>query len=164
MILEEPFLDKMRVRDIRHLIIEKPTLVREDAALDTLFPKILQDPRTRHIYVVNDNRILVGSIRLNGLVEYLFPLMLTKSSFNLASRLLKNFNARVAGDIMNRHPSFVMEQTPIPDMVAIMHRDLANELPVVDDQKRVIGEVNAFELILAYIQNRREATTEMAFA
>ena len=63
---------------------------------------------------------------------------------------------KTARDIMDEEPCFVAETTPLSDVAKILKREMINELPVVDQEGHVIGQVNVYEIISAYLHEIRE--------
>ncbi len=57
---------------------------------------------------------------------------------------------------MNDEPYFVEESTPLFEMAEILIREKINELPVVDKDRRVIGQVNVYEIIAAFLAEDSE--------
>jgi len=155
--IEDVFKTK-KVKDIRKLIVDKPSLISPDASIDELLQKIVEDTRTRHIYVVDENKKLLGAIRLIYVIEYLFPgiMFFDKMESILGSSFmgvaLNKFNISCVRDIMNDSPVFVFEDTTIPEMIELMDEEKIGELPVLNSQKQVIGEVNVLEIIEYYLR------------
>lgn len=152
--MAERFLEHARVADVRKLIVGEAATIGPEAEIPELLEKILEDPRSRHVYVVDESGVLVGSVRLNSVIQYLFPYTTTSVSepFPSASRLLAQLAACKVRDIMNPTPQFVDDSTRVPHAVRIMWDERINELPVVDQQKRVVGELNLLEIIAAYLE------------
>jgi CBS domain-containing protein len=139
----------MRVGDIRHLLVEKPSVITPDQPISRLLNCILKDPRTRHVYVVDEAGRMVGSVRLNALVRYLFPYE-SLDTTESAGEVFRILSANCVGDIMSEDFHWVRDSTTLEDLVRIMSEDQVNELPVVDDRMRPIGEINMLEVIMAW--------------
>ena len=145
---EEKLLN-VRVSDISDLIVRNPAIVRSDCTIRKMLEKVVEDTRSRHAYIVDDTGKLIGSIRLNNIIEYLFPttiLMENRDAPRLCS-FLDYTEASQVKEIMNRKPVYVFEDTPLPEMIKIMRQEVINELPIVDKNIKVIGEVNVWEII-----------------
>ena len=148
----EEKLSKIKVKDIKNLVIENATILTLEATLDELLEKIVEDPRSRHVYVVDNNEKLVGSVRLNQVVQYLFPtitLLQTSDTNNLSDFLLFS-DASCIKDIMTEPPNFVYEDTTISEMIEIMTKEKINELPILNSNQNIVGEVNILEVITYY--------------
>ncbi len=154
--MPEEELSKIKVRDIKHLIVQDPTVISQDCSIDDLLVKILEDPRSRHVYVVNKENSLVGSIRLNNIIRYLFTtttLLENSVSFEINSFMAYS-SAKKVKDIMNTVPSYVYEDMFLSEMIRIMTKEKVNELPIIDNNKKIIGEVNVIEIIDYYLKNK----------
>jgi Mg/Co/Ni transporter MgtE len=140
---------RMRVADIRHLLVEKPAVITPEQPISRLLKCILEDPRTRHVYVVDKTGRMVGSVRLNSLIRYLFPSE-SLDSVESAGEMFRVLSADCVGDIMNEDFHWVRDSTTLEELVRIMSEDQVNELPVVDEGMRPIGEINMLEVIMAW--------------
>jgi CBS domain-containing protein len=153
--MPEDKLSKIKVKDIMHLIVKEPTTISQDASLDQLLHKILENTTSRHVYVINENDKLIGSVRLNNTIKYLFPsisLLENTEAFEIGS-FLGYSNAQKVSDIMNNLCSYALNDALITDIIRIMIREKINELPVVDKDFKVIGEINVLEIIQFYLEN-----------
>ncbi|MBN1593751.1 MAG: CBS domain-containing protein [Candidatus Coatesbacteria bacterium] len=150
--LNDKTLDGLTVGDVRNLVVQNPSTITLDQDLEDLMAKMLEDTRTRHVYVVDDEGILIGSVRLATLVEHLFPLSsLITHSMALTMGNLPSFESKTIEELMDSEPCWVTESTLLSEMAAILVEKKINELPVVDEKHRVIGEVNFLEVIAAYL-------------
>lgn len=151
--MPEHSLSQVTVGEIRNLIVEKPSVLKKNAVLNEIITAIVKDPRSRHAYVVDDEGKLLGSIRLNSIIECMFPFSAFESDVDVNSDTLFQFKQSIlAMDIMNKQPIHVYETTPIPEIVKIMVREKINELPVVDKSLKIIGEINFLEIMIEFLK------------
>lgn len=157
---KEIMLQKIKVGDIRNLLISEPSTVTPDTTINEVLEKINEDLRTRHIYVVDKENKLIGSVRMNTIVKYLFPLsaVIHPSSEDLHDVDNINLNGSKASEIMNPKPSYVLESTNLTEMAKILLNEKINELPVVDRDMKIVGQVNVYELIQAYLEKSNITT------
>ena len=155
---KENLLKKMTAKDIRSLLIDKPSIISQDAPINELLAKINDDLRTRHVYVVDKENKLIGSVRMNSIVQYLFPMsaMIHQTAEDPHHFCSVNFQADKVSEIMNPTPSYVSESTNLAEMAKILMKEKINELPVVDKNMIIIGQVNVYELILAYLEKVKQ--------
>jgi len=147
-------LGNMKVRDVRKLLIENPSIVEEDASIETVLKKMIEDPRTRHVYVRNKEGVLTGSVRMNTVVKYLFPFAaVAEAGSNLLQEGFLSFKAETVHGVMNPYPCFVKETTSLAEMAKILMKEKINELPVIDDEKHIIGQINIYEVIDTYLKS-----------
>jgi CBS domain-containing protein len=153
-------LGNQKVKDIWKLVVKKPTCISKDESLDKLLEFINNDTRTRHVYVTDGTK-LIGSIRMNTVVRYLFPLEATieEDTYRSFTNAVK-FNANTVGEIMNTTPKYVYEDSPLSDVARILIQERINELPVVDSDMNVTGQVNVYEIIHAYLEQKNKAASE----
>jgi len=158
--MPEEKLGNKKVKDISSLIVKNAATLNKDASMDELLEKIIEDTRSRHVYIVDENSNLLGSVRLNNVVEYLFPntTLLETSNNMFVMKFLSYSSAKLVEDIMINSPSFVYEETSLSEMVQIMIREKVNELPVIDQNRKIIGEVNILEVISYYTKFIKKAT------
>ncbi len=154
--MAERSIGDMHIRDVHRLIIENAATIGADRPLTELLQKIIADPRSRHVYVVDEEGTLIGSVRLNAIVKQLFPMTTAASSGEYRTlEILATYDAKTVSDLMNESPVFVQEETTVNEAVQLMVAEGVNELPVVDEKRRVTGEINFLEVIAAYLKAKR---------
>jgi len=153
-------LGNLQVKDIDHILVKNPTFILSTAPLLEVLEKITQDLRTRQVYVVDENQRLIGVVRMNSVVEYLFPFdAVLELNTSLYDAYYPKFGAETARDIMISPPVKVTEDTALGEMASLMMKKGVNELPVVDDQECLIGQVNMYEVICAYLDIAKSSTS-----
>ncbi len=116
---------------------------------------MIEDPKTRHVYVVDKNKHIIGSIKLSDIREDMFPFSVFDTKVDITKQGLINYKkSLLACDIMSYNFEYVYEESKLPDVFRIMHEEGINELPVVNSQLEIIGEINFFEIILYYLKNK----------
>ena len=112
--------------------------------------------RIRNIYVVDENNKLVGAVRMNMTLEYLFPLTsLVEMGGNFREGGVPKLSATgMVSDIMNPNPRYVTEEQTLSEVAKIFLREKITELPVVDSEMNLIGQVNSTEIIVAYLNSK----------
>jgi CBS domain-containing protein len=143
-------LGKIPIKDVRNLVVQNPSTISPDGNIDELLSKINENLKTRHVYVVDKNNKLVGSVRINSIVQYLFPMSAILSAGVSTAQFNVNLLSQNVSDIMKKDPFSVKEDDLLSKVGKIMIKEGINEVPVVDDAMHLIGEVNIFEVIEAY--------------
>lgn len=152
----ELLLGRKKVSDVQHLLVKNPTLVREDDDLDSVCASIVHDSKTRHVYVVDANNKFLGAIRMNKMVEYLFPYTaLVEKSAKVLKGKAASPDAKCAADVMGERNLFVKEKTSLSEVARIFMREQINELPVVDDNMNITGQINFYEIIIGYLNDKK---------
>ena len=145
-------LADMKVKDIRHLLVEDPATISPSASLLEVLEEMKKDLRTRHVYVVDTEDRLLGTVRMGSVVEYLFPFdAVIEQDTPLYETYVPRLDAKTAADLMHTPPVRVTEETSLGEMARLLIREAINELPVVDGNERLIGQVNVYETIKAYL-------------
>lgn len=145
-------IKKKKVSDIMHLVVEQASVINQRGSVSQLFKCFLSDPRTRHVYVVNDENVLIGSIRLNDLVETIDPYINSLDN-GFFDKFMSDFTKKKCSDFMLKKFLFLKEDSLISEMIDIMIDNKVNELPVVDNNNHITGEVNFLELIKYFSDN-----------
>ncbi len=148
-------LDRTLVRDVLHVFMFPPSTVSPDDSVEEMLRVMIRDTHTRHVYVVDAENRLVGVVRMNRVVEYLFPHVLLRGlaeeEMVWGTHFLESIGAKVVGDIMNDTPCYVLGTDPLSKVGEILTEEKINELPVVDEDRRLIGQVNVYQIINNYL-------------
>ena len=148
-------MKKIKVGNIRNLITQEASIVYENDNLLKVAEKIVEDPKTRAVYVVNSENKLVGIIPVIELVQYLYYEYIPPEYILYRFPLIMSGEPK-AKDIM-LPPLYVKDDDSLEDAFKKMFKNNLKELPVVDDEMRVIGDLNILELIEAWIEVNRHA-------
>lgn len=153
--MHEEILSNVTVENISSFIVQTPALVSPETSIETMLHQLVEGTRSRHAYVVDTHNRLVGSVQFNNIIQYLFPttLLLEMDDTPKVSSFMEYSEATEVRQIMNTSPKYVKKSTPLNAMVRIMMEYKINELPVIDDEMHVIGEVNVLEIIAYALKN-----------
>jgi len=138
-------------------VVDNPSIIRPDALLTELLDKMVEDTRTRHVYVEDKQQRLLGVVRMTTVTGILFPLQTLGAEMpepHLSHQV--NLGGQTVRDVMNKEPRSVQADTGLQDMARVFLKEKITELPVVDKANRLIGQVNMYEIIKAYLQLRQE--------
>jgi len=148
-------LNDLKVKDVWDLVVENPATISPDAPLVQLLEKVVEDTRTRHVYVVNDKNLLLGVVRMITVTGLLFPLQAIGAEMtepHLFNHI--NLDGKTVRDIMTKEFSRVQLDTRLQDMASILLEEKITELPVVNETSQLIGQVNMYEIIESYLKLR----------
>jgi len=148
-------MKKMKVKDIRNFVTQEASIVGEDDDLLKIAEEMVSDPKTRTVYVVNKENKLVGVIPVIELVQYLY------SEYIPQEYMLYRFPVLLSGtpkakDIM-LPPVYVHDDEDITSAFIKMFKNNLKELPVVDEEMHVIGDLNILEMIISWIESVKNA-------
>jgi len=141
----------MKVRDCYKQVTPDVDLVGIDATVEDIIGIISKNPASRAVYVVNEDKQLVGIISVREILNILGAKYLRKRSVMVAHGIL----AKTAADIM-RDAEFVSPDDNLEDALKVSVLHNLEDLPVVENDK-VIGDLDCFELIKGVTeQHKRE--------
>lgn len=143
-------MQNVKVKEIRQLINPLPSLIGANAPAVQAAEAILRNPKTRAIYIVNKEKTLLGTINARRLIRYLMPYMFHEEDIT-GSETLKNIRIRNVRDLITGEPVFVTEDDNLEKTVRLMIENELDELPVVDEKKKVIGEINILEVLSVWL-------------
>ncbi len=148
-------MKRLKVGSIRNLITREASIVHEDDELLKVAEEIVRDPKTRTVYVVNSEGKLVGLIPVLELVQYLYYDSIPMEYIMYRFPLTLSREPR-AKDIM-LPPVYVKDDESLQSALVKMFKNNLKELPVVDDDMRVVGDLNILELIVVWVEMNRHA-------
>ncbi len=148
-------MKRLKVKNIRTMITQEASVVDEDANLIDVAEAIVDDPKTRAVYVINKEKKLVGIIPVIELVQYLYYDSIPQEYILYRFPVLLSSEPK-AKDIM-LPPVWVKDDESITSAFVKMFKNNLKELPVVDDEMHVIGDLNILELIRAWVEVNKYA-------
>ncbi len=142
-------MERMKVKFVRKLITQEASTVRRDAGAMEIAKAIVADPKTRSVYVVDSDNKFLGIIPVINFTQYLFYEYVPDEF--LYYKAIKPLEDITAEDIM-LPPVYVKENDDLRLAFQKMFSENLKELPVVDDEMHVIGDLNILELVTAWIE------------
>ncbi len=144
-------MKSFKVKLVRSLITKDASTVKKDADAMTTAKEIVKDPKTRSVYVVDSDNKLLGIIPAMNFTQYLFYEYVPDEFFYY--KAAKPIEEITAGDTI-LPPVYVKEEDTLDTAFQKMFSENLKELPVVDDEMHVIGDLNILELVSAWIERR----------
>jgi acetoin utilization protein AcuB len=150
-------LNALTVQDVWEIVVDNPSTVGPDTSLPDLLSEMVQDTRTRHVYVVDEQQHLIGVVRMFTVTELLFPVQALVAEMS-DSHLFRHVNVggQTVRDIMSDKQKSVRPDTSLHELARVLIKEKLTELPVIDEANVLIGQVNMYEIIKAYLQLRLE--------
>ncbi|GEM_PF-1107002 len=119
-------------------------LVNEKDSLPEIGKRIRTMPGVRSIYVVDHNNRVIGAISPSRFIR---TIMSPGSSYEFSVRnLMDHITCNCASDIMDDHLVYALPTEPIQTIIKKMLQREIKEIPVLDDQGRIIKNVGLLEL------------------
>ncbi len=120
----------------------------EHETIQGVLMKMLQYPHTRLVYVTGENGQCTGVISLGTLIRHLFP-----QSFEAAVHvhsIISMITSETAKDIMNKGLIFAGGEDDLETVIKRMVQARIKEIPILDDQKRIIADLTMLDLLQYY--------------
>ena len=117
----------MLVKDVMN---SEPYLLHEEESILSA-SKFMKQERIRNLPVVDKNKILVGLITLREIIETVF----------------KNPDKILVRDAMIKIIATVSSETPLKDAIEVMLTNKYGCLPVIDNDKKLIGMLTEADLL-----------------
>ena len=113
---KQTLLNALTVEDIWELVVDNPSTIGPDAPLAEFLEKMVEDTRTRDVYVVDKQRLLLGVVRMPTVNGLMFPLqaLVAEMSEPYLFRHV-NLGGQTVRDVMNKEPYSVI---PSPGIFA----------------------------------------------
>ncbi len=134
-------------------IMLKPVFIPENYTKKEVFTFIRRHKTTDLFIVVNKSLKFIGDIHINDIFLMLIPNeKFNDISVDVAYNLEKKFFANKIKDMIRKHEFFCNEDEDIIDVSIRLAGLEINEMPVLDEKKKVVGYIT--EGILArYLKN-----------
>ncbi len=140
-------MKNLKVKEVYHYLTKTAPVLKSGSSIKEVISLLLRDPFSRSVYIIDDNEFLVGIISTLQLMKLTHLLKGHKTmQKNDIYNAVKISKARVAGDIMHP-PVYVYETDIVFDILDKMIHEDFQELPVVNKDKKVIGDLNCLEII-----------------
>ncbi len=145
---EKRFEDVL-VDDVFDKFVLKPSLVGKSATIAMVVDQMLANPLSRKVYVTDAEGRYIGTVSTETVLRLMgYRLGVREYGGTSFLRFLKDTLKENAEDIMVKGRT-VTRETKLSAAMKIMIDDHLNDLPVVDGEGRLIGELVSMELFMA---------------
>jgi CBS domain-containing protein len=136
------------VKDAQYLIVCDPAKVKLGSKVFAAVEEVLRDPRTETVYVVDDNDKLKGIISVRDLLKVSSVQIGSQKRIKLLNffKYMNILYSETVEDIMQK-PVTVRNETKLLDALLLMEKNDMSDLPVIDSNNVIIGELNGLELL-----------------
>jgi len=148
MVKEEPIGD-IRVSDVidRAGRTTSPATVRTDATLRKAVEAITMDNETRKVYVLDDEGKLAGTVTLEVLLRHAgYKFGVRSTGMTSFLRMLAEISDDLVSEVMAK-PIKVSSDELLVNATKLMIENHLNDLPVVDGENRLVGELNGLDIL-----------------
>jgi len=146
-------VESVKIKDMRMLVTSYSGFVNKQASLDDIAKMFIADPGLKSIYVVDDEQKLVGRITLKKLIKHEF-MNLIPSSFEYFDAL--EFIGDKSAQELMIPPYYVKDNDTLKTAFVKMYENNLEELPVVDDDIHLIGNIDLIELLTILIEKKEQ--------
>jgi len=123
----------------------KVPIIHENASIKEVVEVMISFEPRRLLYVVDDEKKLAGIISLGILARHVFS---ASHEPQIHARfLIDMITAETAKDIMKRKTVVATESEQVGMVLKRMIRTNVHEMPVVDDEKRVVADITLIDLL-----------------
>ena len=144
---------------VKDIMTENPSCIEEDKCIDEA-AELINEISINALPVVDEKGKLTGIITLGDLLlkatrTPLFD-MWTHGIYDNTEDLLDEYKKIVGThikDVMSEHPFTCSKDDPVSRAATIMYRRKVKQLPVVDDEKNVIGIITASDVVRLLYSN-----------
>ncbi len=136
------------VGDVFDQIIKRPTTVTVEDTINEVIEGMLNNPVSRKVYVVDKQGKLLGMVNTDTVLRLIGYRTGVRDPGAISFyRLLRDMFKEKVGTLMSPTRS-VTKEDDLKKALEIMIKDHVNDLPVVDAEGRIIGELVSLELFL----------------
>jgi CBS domain-containing protein len=145
--LEKKDYREILVQDIYRLVSSRPATVYKGANISDAVKAIIE-AKTQKCYVIDRKGILLGTITIETLLRHAgYRVGAREPGVIPFFRFIREILKDRVDDIMAQ-PVPVKKEDKLVDALKLMAEYHLNDLPVIDDSGRLIGELNALEVLI----------------
>lgn len=146
-------VEEVKIKDMRMLVTPYPSFVEKKASADDIAKMLIANPNLKSIYVIDDEMRLVGRVTLKKLIKHEF-MDLVPSAFEYFNAL-EFIGKKTAEDLMIQS-DYVKDNDTLKTAFVKMYEHEFDELPVVDKDRHLIGNIDLLELLTILIEKKEK--------
>jgi CBS domain-containing protein len=146
-------VEAIKIKEMRMLVTPHPAFVNKDASADEIAKTLIANPRLKSVYVVDDELKLIGKITLRMLIKHEFMEFVPRD-FSYFYNL--DFVGKKAAEDLMVSPIYVKDDDTLKTAFVKMYENDLDELPVVDENLRLIGNIDMLELLTMLIEKKEQ--------
>ena len=146
-------VEEVQIKDMRMLVSPYPVLIEKQASADDVAKMLIASPHLKSVYVVDDTQKLIGRVTLKTLIKHEF-MDLLPSSFDYFSAL--EFIGDKTAEGLMTSPDYVRDDDTLKTAFVKMYENELDELPVVDKNLHLIGNIDLLELLTILIEKKEK--------
>jgi len=146
-------VEAVKIKDMRMLVTPHPIFVGKDVSTDEIAKTLIANPQLKSVYVVDDKLKLIGKITLRRLIKHEF-MELVPRDFSYFYTL--DFVGKKTAENLMVSPLYVKDDDTLKTAFIKMYENDLDELPVVDENLRLIGNIDMLELLTMLIEKKEQ--------
>ena len=146
-------VEAIKIKDMRMLVTPYPSFVSKEVPTDEIAKTLIANPRLKSVYVVDDKLKLIGKITLKMLIKHEF-MDLVPRNFSYFEAL--EFIGKKTAENLMVSPIYVKDNDTLKTAFIKMYENDLDELPVVDENLRLIGNIDLLELLTMLIEKKEQ--------
>lgn len=147
---------KKMLRELRPY--EAALLVTEETGIKDIVSQFIGNPDLHHLCVIDTAGKLLGLINLKRLFKSIFSHHIAVD--NRISNLLSFHTATISSDLMLTHVITATEDDSLDEVIRRMIANNIREIPVLDQQGRVIGFVTLLIIMREWLRNQNDGNAK----
>ena len=144
-----PYIQKrfteLIVEEVSDSLIVEPSTISKDANIREVIDVMLENPITRKVYVVDGEGKLIGMITTETILRLIGYRVGVRTGTLSFYKFLRDTLKEIVENVMEA-PVYVRSESMLTDALLKMLDKHMNDIPVVDRQGKLIGELNSLEL------------------
>jgi len=145
-------MKNIKVKEARNLITLRPSIISEEASLQEVVKAIIDDPKHRALYVVDNNSKLMGIIDLRRLAKHVFPHFFKEDL--IGRGIIDLVSSETAKDLIPHPPAYVIDDDDLETAFRKMMENRLEEIPVVSKDMKIVGDLNLLELFEVWLRGK----------
>lgn len=137
-------------------------LVPVGASLEEVVRVMVKGHRRRIVYVVDANGKFKGAITLNHLKDIIFRFFLDDQVSNavvVSERITKIFTSEKAEQVMTLDLPYCLNDESLGEAVGRMMETNVTDMPVLDQEGRVVADLDILDLLELWLKQGQKAFT-----
>jgi CBS domain-containing protein len=137
----------VKIGDVYEIMVGKPALVYDDALLEDAVEAMTVNHVSRKVYVIDSEGKLLGMISIETLLKKVGYLVGVRETgvISFLKFVTGIFKEKVTEFMQN--PITVTNEHKVLDALQKMVEYHLNDLPVIDEEGKIIGELNSLEIL-----------------
>jgi len=145
--VSEKDIRDLMVKDVFEILAGKPAIVKKGSVIKDAIEAITQKASSRKVYVVDDEEKLIGVITIETLLRHVgYRVGVRETGMISFFKFLGGIFKEDISEIMEK-PVFVNVRHKVLDALQMMVEYHLNDLPIVDDEDKIIGELQSVQIL-----------------